>query len=133
MTISQDIEALRARYEEDPTEDLLRIVHSKPGEYQRVAVEIAESVLRARQVTPEEVRDVLWTVDKERMTKADAAAAPLPGWLKGVCFTFCGPPGILIAAFQSAKGRHRRAKEAWISVALGWAVRIVLIVLLRTT
>ena len=120
---------LRKRFERTDTEELLRVVHSRPGDYRPEAVELAREVLATRDVALDDpsTQVVLAELEQERAVADDAATRPLESWLKAVCFVFCGIPGILIAVIQSGNGHTRRARDAWIWVGYGWLARVVLI------
>lgn len=59
----------------------------------------------------------------------EIADKPLSTTAKTLLFLFCGVPGIAFAAVQEAKGRSRRADEAWAWVGYGWIARLVVTLL----
>ena len=126
--MTNEVDALTARYREASTEVLLRIVCVEPEEYRREAVQVAREVLEGRSLSEDEVDAILPELMADRTVREDLAAAALSPVLKAVCFVFCGLPGIMIASIVGIKRRVRSEKEAWTWVDYGWLFRVVLFV-----
>jgi hypothetical protein len=120
-----DLQGLRERYAHLSTEELLRVIHA-PQDYRQEAIQVAKGILAQRQ--PQDL-DALTTaviadLSQEQEVRHGLAEEPLGPLAKGLCFVFCGIPGIAFAAYQGSKGKARRSREAWTWVGFGWAARV---------
>jgi len=124
VSTQRELDELNETYRRTETEDLLRIIQTS-RDYRPVAVELARKELATRNLHQEgiTVEAVVSQLEKERQK----AEEPLGGGLKIVCFFFCGVPGVLIAAFQSAKGRSLASREAWHWIGYGWLARVAFV------
>ena len=126
----RDLNELREQYAHWATEDLLRVIHS-PRDYRPQAVQAAQEILAQRE--PSDLTALTTAVveelDQERQIKDKLSEEPLSTFGRVLCFVFCGIPGIVFAAYQEAKGRSRRAGEAWKWVGYGWLARVGLVII----
>lgn len=125
--MTDELDELRARYRRETTEELLRVVNVSARDYRPEAVRVAREELISRGVAPDgdtNTQTLLAQLKEEaarrQQVEQQAQDAPLGTGLKVLCFILAGLPGVLIAIYQTTRGRTRRAREAWKWVGYGF-------------
>ena len=131
--MTHELDEMRARYRRETTEELLRMINVNPRDYRPEAVRVAREELISRGVAPdgdENTQTLLAQLKEEaarrEQEKQQEQDAPLGTGLKVLCFILAGLPGVIIAIYQTAKGRTRRSREAWKWVGYGFLFALAL-------
>jgi len=129
-----DPDVLRATYSRMPIPELIGIVSIDAASYEEDAIELARAELEARGVVESELPELTRDVKAERyddlVAQTEERKAPLATWMYLVCLIESNAISFWILIYLAFQGRTEALKQALWAIAIGWAFKLLLMVLL---